>query len=41
MDYTPIEEKLRNPENIVLWYIVGIGNVIEVPIGIYDSITGK
>jgi hypothetical protein len=38
--YTPTEEELDNPDNIVVWYIDGSGNVISVPNGRYDPATG-
>jgi hypothetical protein len=38
--YTPTAEELENPESIVVWYIDGSGNVISVPNGRYDPVTG-
>lgn len=38
--YTPTAEELANPENIVIWYIDGSGNVVTVPNGRYDPVTG-
>lgn len=38
--YKPTEDELKNPENIVVWYIDGKGNVITVPNGRYDAETG-
>lgn len=38
--YTPTPEELKNPENIVVWYIDGSGNVITIPNGRYDPETG-
>ena len=38
--YTPTEEELVNPDNIVVWYIDGSGDVISVPNGRYDPATG-
>jgi uncharacterized repeat protein (TIGR02543 family) len=38
--YTPTEEELENSDNIVVWYIDGSGNVISVPNGRYDPVTG-
>ncbi len=39
--YTPTEEELANPENIVIWYIDGEGNAVKVPSGRYDPETGR
>lgn len=38
--YTPTAAELANPENIVVWYIDGSGNAVEVPSGRYDPATG-
>ncbi len=38
--YTPTAEELANPESIVIWYIDGLGNVVTVPNGHYDPVTG-
>lgn len=38
--YKPMEEELRNPEYITVWYIDGSGNVVPVPSGRYDASTG-
>lgn len=38
--YTPTADELKNPENIVIWYIDGSGNVITIPNGHYDPATG-
>ena len=38
--YTPTQEELKNPENIVVWYIDGSGNAVTVPNGRYDAKTG-
>ncbi|MEA4846301.1 MAG: immunoglobulin domain-containing protein [Clostridiaceae bacterium] len=38
--YTPTDEELSNPESIVVWYIDGSGNVVTVPNGHYDPVTG-
>jgi uncharacterized repeat protein (TIGR02543 family) len=38
--YTPTAEELANPESIIIWYIDGNGNVVEVPSGRYDPATG-
>jgi hypothetical protein len=39
--YTPSEEELAHPENIVIWYIDGSGNIVNIPNGHYDSETGR
>lgn len=38
--YTPTADELTNPESIVIWFIDGNGNVVEVPSGRYDPETG-
>jgi hypothetical protein len=38
--YAPTQDELKNPENIVVWYIDGSGKVVTVPDGRYDSKTG-
>ncbi len=38
--YTPTESELENPESIVVWYIDGSGNVVSIPNGRYDPLTG-
>jgi putative cell wall-binding protein len=38
--YTPTAAELANPESIVVWYIDGSGNVVTVPNGRYDAVTG-
>ena len=38
--YKPTKEELANPEHITVWYIDGEGNVVEVPNGRYDPVTG-
>ncbi|MCM1566277.1 MAG: leucine-rich repeat protein [Dehalobacter sp.] len=38
--YTPTASELANPESIVIWYIDGSGNVVSVPNGHYDPVTG-
>lgn len=38
--YKPTEEELKNPESIVVWYIDGSGNLVSVPNGRYDPVTG-
>jgi hypothetical protein len=39
--YTPTAEELADPEKIVVYYIDGQGNVITIPNGKYDSVTGQ
>lgn len=41
IDYTPTAEELKNPDNIVIWYIDGSGKAISVPNAKYDAKTGK
>lgn len=38
--YTPTATELANPESIVIWYIDGSGNVVTIPNGHYDGVTG-
>jgi hypothetical protein len=38
--YTPTAQELADPEHITIWYIDGQGNVVEVPSGRYDPVTG-
>lgn len=38
--YTPTAEELANPQHIVIWYIDGNGNIVSVPSGRYDPVTG-
>ncbi len=38
--YKPTTDELKDPEHIVVWYIDGRGNVISVPSGRYDPVTG-
>lgn len=38
--YTPTAEELKDPEHIVVVYLDGKGNVVQVPSGRYDSRTG-
>lgn len=40
LPYTPTAAELADPESIVVWYIDGSGNVITVPNGRYDPVTG-
>ena len=40
ISYTPTAAELANPESIVVWYIDGSGNVVSVPNGRYDPMTG-
>ena len=35
--YVPTQEELKNPENIVVWYIDGNGKAVTVPNGRYDA----
>ncbi len=39
--YTPTAEELQDPEHIVIWYIDGKGNLVEIPSGRYDAKTGR
>lgn len=39
--YTPTAEELKDPEHITVWYIDGSGNVVSIPSGRYDPVTGK
>ncbi len=38
--YTPAAAELADPESIVIWYIDGSGNVVTIPNGHYDPLTG-
>jgi hypothetical protein len=38
--YKPTAQELANPEYITVWYLDGSGNVVEVPSGRYDPVTG-
>ncbi len=38
--YVPTSQELANSECIVIWYIDGRGNVVSVPNGCYNPITG-
>jgi hypothetical protein len=38
--YTPTAAELANPESIVVWYIDGNGEIISIPNGHYDPVTG-
>jgi hypothetical protein len=38
--YSPTAEELLYPESIVIWYIDGRGNLVSVPNGHYDPVTG-
>ncbi len=38
--YKPTAEELKNPENIVVWYIDGAGNAVPIPSGKYNTATG-
>jgi hypothetical protein len=39
--YIPTAEELQDPEHIVIWYIDGKGNLVEIPSGRYDAKTGR
>jgi|GEM_PF-1448770 len=39
--YTPTAAELADPEHITIWYIDGSGNVVSIPSGRYDPVTGK
>lgn len=41
LDYKPTAEELKDPDNLVVWYIDGKGNTQAVPNGKYDIKTGK
>jgi len=41
IDYKPTEEELKNVDNIVVRYINGSNQLVEVPSGRYDPISGK
>jgi hypothetical protein len=41
MDYVPTAEENNNPEHIIVWYIDGNGQAVNVPSGRYDAATGK
>jgi len=38
--YKPTAEEQKDPEHIVIWYIDGAGNIVSVPNGRYDAVTG-
>lgn len=38
--YRPTEAELADPESIIVWYIDGSGNMICVPNGHYDEVSG-
>ncbi len=38
--YTPTAEELESPESIIIWYVDAKGNLITVPNGAYDPLTG-
>jgi hypothetical protein len=40
MSYTPTAAEFANLESIIVWYIDGSGNVVSVPNGRYDPMTG-
>lgn len=39
--YTPTEEELKNPENIVVWYLDKDNKPVAIPSGRYNAITGE
>jgi len=39
--YTPTAEELADPEKIVIYYIDGQDNIVTIPNGRYDSVTGQ
>ena len=39
--YTPSDEELENPDNIIVWYLDGTGNLVCIPNGRYDPATGQ
>lgn len=42
IDYEePTEQELKNPDNIIIWYVDGEGHLITLPSGRYDVKTGK
>lgn len=41
IDYKPTQDELKNPDQIVVWYIDGNGKIVEVPSGHYDPVSGK
>ncbi len=38
--YPPTAAEVKDPEHIVVWYIDGRGNIVDVPSGRYDDETG-
>lgn len=38
--YKPTAEELKDPDHIVIWYIDGAGQIVTVPSGKYDPVTG-
>ncbi len=38
--YTPSSQELENPDSIIVWYLDGAGNLVCIPDGRYDPITG-
>lgn len=39
--YTPSQEELLNPDNIIVWYLDGTGNLVCIPNGKYNPATGE
>ncbi len=39
--YTPSQEELENPDGIIVWYLDGAGNLVCIPNGKYDPVTGE
>mgnify|MGYP000874966085 FL=1 len=39
--YTPSQQELENPDNIIVWYLDGTENLVCIPDGRYDPATGK
>ncbi|MDD4296779.1 MAG: S-layer homology domain-containing protein, partial [Ruminiclostridium sp.] len=41
ISYTPSQQELENPDNIIVWYLDGTGNLVCIPDGKYDPDTGE
>lgn len=39
--YTPSQQELENPDNIIVWYLDGTGNLVCISDGRYDPATGE
>jgi len=39
--YTPSQEELLNPDNIIVWYLDGTGSLVCIPNGKYNPSTGE